>query len=152
MCWLGHISPVRKARVTGKDSIQARRGWQQPRMPSIMLSRSIRTCRKRTLLLAVIAIGGSAISPGGWRNSSKLKRVFRITLISPMRSPSSNAGLGMGKRRLTSSVVSLSSILATPMLITLSRLRIMAYAVFPKLSPHLTASLRGSRTIQLPSV
>src|SRR5207249_8098500 len=70
---------------------------------------------------------------GGLAEFSKLKRVFRITLISPMRSPLSNAGLGIGKRRLTSSVVSLSSILATPWPISLSRLRMSPCAVFPKL-------------------
>ena len=48
-----------------------------------MRSRLTPTCRKLTLLLVIIAITGSAISPGGSRNSSKLKRAFRITLISP---------------------------------------------------------------------
>src|SRR5882724_11702457 len=76
--------------------IQARRGWRQPRMPPIMLSRSIRTCRKLTLHLVIIVITGRAISPQGWRNSSKLKRAFRITLISSMRSPLSNDDLGIG--------------------------------------------------------
>ena len=47
-----------------------------------MLSRLIQTCRKLILLLVITAITGSAISPGRWRNSSKLSRVFRITLMS----------------------------------------------------------------------
>ena len=63
------------------DSIPARRGWRQLRIPSIARSRSTRTCRKLTLLLVTIAIMGSAISPGHWRNSSKPSRVFRITLM-----------------------------------------------------------------------
>ena len=70
---------------------------------------------------------------GRWRNSCKLSGVFRITLMSPMQSLLSNAGLGIGKRPLEDSVVWSNSTLDIMTPITISRLRIGACAVFPKL-------------------
>ena len=57
--------------------MQARRGWPQPKMPSIMRSRLVQIYRKRILLLAIIATTGGVISPGRSRNSGEPNKLFR---------------------------------------------------------------------------
>ena len=72
LAW-AYLSCVQSQRLLVRAPIQARRGWRQPKMPSIMRSRLVQIYRKLILLLAIIATTGRVISPGRWRNSGKPK-------------------------------------------------------------------------------
>ena len=77
--WLGHVSPCAEWELTGA-SIQASAAGGSQGCCSIVLSRSTQTCRKRTLLLAITAITGSAILRARWLSFSSRNRVFRTML------------------------------------------------------------------------
>ena len=120
LAW-AYLSCVQSERSGYTPSMQARRGWPQPKMPSIMRSRLVQIYRKRILLLAIIATTGGVISPGRSRNSGEPNKLFRMILISPSRSPLSNGGWDIGKKQLRSSVAQFNLTPVTFMRITSSR-------------------------------
>ena len=77
-------------------------------MRSIMRSRLAQTYRKLILPSVITAITDSSISLGRSRNSSWPNKVFRMILMSPLRLPLSNGGLGIGKKQLRGCVAPLS--------------------------------------------